>query len=74
MIDSVGDDRRTIKLTKKLAYTHQGESYDVGRFTYDIRAEVSLLSRNIKIIGALFAGLKVAIVPRVKVTVVTRID
>ena len=44
-------DRKTITVSPALTYRHLGETYTVGTKTFDMRAEVGLLTRNIKIIG-----------------------
>ncbi|CAK8674402.1 unnamed protein product [Clavelina lepadiformis] len=49
VIRAVGEDMKTLTLERPLAYRHLGESYNVGEFNFDMRAEVGLLTRNIKI-------------------------
>ncbi|XP_076825618.1 fibrocystin-L-like isoform X2 [Clavelina lepadiformis] len=51
VIAAVATDGVTITLENTLAHRHMGETYTVGQHNYDMRAEVGLLSRNIKIIG-----------------------
>ncbi|CAK8682961.1 unnamed protein product [Clavelina lepadiformis] len=51
VIAAVATDGVTITLENTLAHRHMGETYTVGQHSYDMRAEVGLLSRNIKIIG-----------------------
>ena len=41
----------TITLKQPLQYRHLGETYTAGDWTYSMRAEVGLLSSNIRIIG-----------------------
>ncbi|CAK8682970.1 unnamed protein product [Clavelina lepadiformis] len=54
VIAAVATDGVTITLENTLAHRHMGETYTVGQHSYDMRAEVGLLSRNIKIIGQLY--------------------
>ncbi|CAK8682966.1 unnamed protein product [Clavelina lepadiformis] len=54
VIAAVADDRRTITLRDTLTHRHMGETYTVGQHSYDMRAEVGLLTRSIKIIGQLY--------------------
>ena len=49
VIASISGD--TITLRDNLKYRHLGETYEYGSKKFDMRAEVGLLSRNIKIIG-----------------------
>ncbi|XP_076825620.1 fibrocystin-L-like isoform X2 [Clavelina lepadiformis] len=51
VIAAVATDGVTITLENTLAHRHMGETYTAGQHSYDMRAEVGLLSRNIKIIG-----------------------
>ncbi|XP_076824499.1 fibrocystin-L-like isoform X2 [Clavelina lepadiformis] len=54
VIAAVADDRRTITLRDTLTHRHMGETYTVGQHSYDMKAEVGLLTRSIKIIGQLY--------------------
>ena len=53
MISAISADQKTITLTQQLQYRHLGASYQAGSLHYEIRAEVGLLSRNIKITGTI---------------------
>ena len=54
MISSKGADNKTLTLTSKLLYRHLAKNYKVGEKQFDMRAEVGLLTRNIKIKGEIF--------------------
>ncbi|CAK8682976.1 unnamed protein product [Clavelina lepadiformis] len=57
VIAAVATDGVTITLENPLAHRHMGETYTAGQHSYDMRAEVGLLSRNIKIIGQWYADI-----------------
>merc|ERR1719370_1191914 len=44
-----------ITLSEPLTYRHMGEEYTVNNHSYSMRAEVGLLTRNIKIVGESYA-------------------
>nr|XP_026695327.1 fibrocystin-L-like [Ciona intestinalis] len=45
---------KTIGLNSALEYRHMGETYSVNGFRLEMRAEVALLTHNIKIVGELY--------------------
>ena len=51
VIKAIADDNRTLTLETPLAHRHLGQTYRIGNSTYDMRAEVGLLTRNIRIRG-----------------------
>ena len=52
-IERIESNRKTIILNQPLEYRHLGESYTLGDRSYSLKAEVGLLTRNIRIIGVL---------------------
>lgn len=57
-IVDIASDLRTITLDSPLEQRHLGESYETNGFKYDMRAEVGVLTRNIKIVGKNFLFIK----------------
>ena len=53
-INTVSVDRRTLTFESALQYTHLGETHSAGSWTYQLSAEVGLLSRNVVVEGADF--------------------
>lgn len=51
-IMSVSQDRKTLTLNGTLQYKHKAVTNTAGRWIYTLAAEVGLLTRNIKIVGA----------------------
>lgn len=51
MIKAVTADSKTLTLVKNLEYKHLGESETIGSHTFEYRAEVGLLTRNIVLRG-----------------------
>lgn len=56
MIAAISEDRMTIELETALQYRHMGEQYSIEDYTFPMRAEVGLLTKNIKIIGKICCG------------------
>jgi len=54
VIAGKASDNVTLTLDAALEYRHLGETYTVGEKTFDMRAEVGLLTRNIKIKGKFY--------------------
>ena len=50
-IERIESNRKTIVLNQALEYRHLGKSYTLGDRSYSLKAEVGLLTRNIRIIG-----------------------
>ena len=55
MIENI-ENGTTITLKQPLQYRHLGKTYKAGDWTYSMRAEVGLLSSNIRIIGKACLG------------------
>uniref|UniRef100_H2YFZ9 G8 domain-containing protein n=1 Tax=Ciona savignyi TaxID=51511 RepID=H2YFZ9_CIOSA len=54
VISSVSTDMKTLGLDSPLLYRHMGESYPINGKILNMRAEVALLTRNIKIVGEVY--------------------
>ncbi|OWF49746.1 Fibrocystin-L [Mizuhopecten yessoensis] len=51
-IQEVSEDGRTLTLTQPLEHEHLGETLTHGGHDFEVRAEVGLLSHNVKVIGS----------------------